>query len=1125
MEARREELRQQQEAANRNSAGVYVTRALVHAAPEDEVEPHKRLSRSDILSKWTKPPVKPSAEPPPLMKRAPVITAEAVIQTADPFPIDKSTGSVLVVAAAAQCDAQSLSSECDERCCSGEECGSAEECSACSCCSCECCCSSSVSSETTTTPRQSKTAGRQVHPPGPEPIPLSLVKQRKMEFERMRILEEQESRLKELVRRDSKMGSTEQQQPADTPPSPDGQGWLALARKARQLEDRWNRVNRRSPASPLLYEPVQVASARNTRKSDNGKRSNRNRNRSKQRSRIIQQLRNKMRENLAAESMDPRDRQRRHLELKELLSDAMHAGTQTLSNINLGLIYVPMEQQQDGPGTAGGGAGSHRGTLMALKAGRSCLAGSDKPMAKSSSAAAAPATELGEHEEENEDLFASIDTLIFEPKTTSGSSGGEGSTIKSAEPREVEKRIAQQFDYLNDSQYGSCLEEEEEEEEEEEKGKEKEDSGSDSEEDGSRGSLAGSKNGRLAAAAAATAAHPPSPAATSGTEAGAAGRTASCAAAASCDASASNHDDDDDDDISLASFSSVIYQGSKLLADAERQAAKAQSTADADAAAQLTSATMDSEHYTNVDTDASWDYYPEGDGAASDGGKRHSSSRHKKSGPDPLLVGNLRKKPPELDGQEEADETARLLESLRMAEDAHLSTSLRLIFPPSSLSTASPDEPNNFIQLMNQCSRKMSRSEDDESDGRKSSSTRSPPAPDSGFLSLPELTVESRENRPITGPTARYGPGLRKRDTMIRELKTKLRDKFQPPSEEEEEDDGELGQDPRAGQMVTRVPSSNPPTDPPPPIPPSTPPPPLVQAVQALVGGSGKKNSPALNKLESILTSFASLAQMKGHGRIYRTAGQPQSLPANYSSPGPAYDVPCNSLAAAAVEGPVHSTGYPHHLMYSTPRRQRLYESSMSEPTTIYDPSLPEDIPAHHYHQPDEYPLPMELLLLHERHQHRSLNLERLRGNPYQHEGLYNISEPLEERPHAARKNKRRARRRRIEGAETAEAEEASWSDLESLIFAEPGGAGFAQHSMPAIPSPGGIHPPNSRMTPYHQDEWLFWDQLHQWRQNPADQERWEAEKARRMLLWIHHIHKADTEAALTNLPQWWQVE
>ncbi len=934
VEARKQELRQQQQ---QQQNGLYVTRAMVHAAPssDDERETRSpvRLSRADILSKYAVP--------------APITPQKRIVEVSRPIP-DETI--IKVEPLKAHPSSSSSTSSCDGACCPG-----VEDCSMCSCSSCNS--SSCCNSDSTVKEGQSSR------------IPASLVKQRRMEFERLRILEEQEVRLQELVRRQQ------------IKPTMDGQGWLSLARKARQLEDRW--TNRVRTSSTLLYEPIQVGinSTNNNVKKKKTKRSSK----SKQRSRIIQQLRNKMRENMAAESMDPRDRQRRHMELKELLSDALHGGSQTLTNINLGLIYVPMEEQLD-----------KSGALMSLTSSRTGLANSKEKIIK-------PKDE--EDGDESEDLFASIDTLIFEPKSVVEETST--STIKSDELRDVEQRIAQQFDYLNDSQYGSGQDEEASASASTSSSCE-ECARSDDQDDES-------KNGRRAAAAPAMVQTTAVTAPSSGLIKAARGEgSASCAAAASCadsvynDASSSSSSDGD----SLTSFGSVIYQGQKLLQEEIQRNQTLPPPA---------SAFIDSEHYE--DTDASWDYYnPDQD-------KKEPS----------LLVGNLRKRPSsDRRTEDEADETARLLESLRMAEDTHVSTSLRLIFPPSRDGTnfRIPVRKTSFIEMALENDRSIHLL---------------PTSPDSGFRSLPELSHE-RVEPPL--PT-----GIRKRDTMIRELKTKLKDKFQPQDDVDSR-------------------HSDPPSHQPPPVP--------VQQPSA-------RKKTALDKLGSILSTFNSFAQMEGQGRIYRKSviqQQPQSLPAGISSSNAGYDIP-------SKHNPILSTGYPHHLL------------SSSEPTTIYDPSLPEDVrQRHHYDLPhqDDYPLPMEPLA------------SLLLSNPYLHESLYNISEPLDEPP-SGRKRKSRTRRRR----ETEKS--ANWSDIEELIFGEEA----ALLSCPGVvlpPTGGAIQQHHNRMDPYHRDEWLFWDQLHQWRRTEMDRERWEEERARRMLLWIHHSQslEAAAGASSSSIPHWWQV-
>ncbi|KAF0313111.1 hypothetical protein FJT64_000199 [Amphibalanus amphitrite] len=87
------------------------------------------------------------------------------------------------------------------------------------------------------------------------------------------------------------------------------------------------------------------------------------------------------------------------------------------------------------------------------------------------------------------------------------------------------------------------------------------------------------------------------------------------------------------------------------------------------------------------------------------------------------------------------------------------------------------------------------------------------------------------------------------------------------------------------------------------------------------------------------------------------------------------------------------------------------------------------------------------------------------------------------------------------------------WSDLESIIFAE-GSSGESAAAPPRPPLP------TSRMDTY-QDEWMYWDQKVKLRSsaNPEDRERWRDEKTRRMLLWLHHSDSAAAGSAV-----WWQV-
>jgi hypothetical protein len=234
--------------------------------------------------------------------------------------------------------------------------------------------------------------------------------------------------------------------------------------------------------------------------------------------------------------------------------------------------------------------------------------------------------------------------------------------------------------------------------------------------------------------------------------------------------------------------------------------------------------------------------------------------------------------------------------------------------------------------------------------------------------------------------------------------------------------------------------------------------------------------------------------------------------------------------------------------------------NSMSDPT-IYDPSLPDDIPNHYA----DIPHPMEPMDIHLHHQqkllsraledHYLLGLDpRLRDfydnalfeqqmELYPNESLYNISNPLEDNsPYQmgrrkgnkmarARRNNRRQKELEDSGSKEEDTEEEvmdgdhtiTWSEMESQLFSD-------QKANELLMTAGGFHPPNvnhSRMSPYN-DEWLFWEQLNHLRLNEADRQRCEEERSRRMLLWIHHTSQGSPSSAVPGsqlpLPHWWQV-
>ena len=1138
----------------------------------------------------------------------------------------------------------------------------------------------------------------------PEPVPLNLVKQRRMEFERLRILDEQETRLKELVRR-------QQQQHHNDVCLDENQmqTWSTLARRARLLEERWNQAQQRGHGD--ADDEVDGSDEEEEQQSerllgDTGSVSG-GVNKRKQRTKLIQQLKNRMRQNMAAVSLDPRVRQRRHEKLKQLLNDALHAGTQTLSNINLGLIYVPpLIDDSTSNSNSNSPPSSEKGPNQGKKEKAAKEKKQKKPKKESKLSSEKKGDEVlqenGDEEEDDEDVFGSIDTLIFEPKNSSlERPSSSAATVNEDDLTDVERKIAQQFDYLYDSQYGGA----QSDMDTEQPRRPKSAVAAGEEDSNSKNVRQAAAAGVVAAAAAASSTQVNLPLLTANSFATktpllhqqqqAAVGTAMAIVAASAEAKkaatvtaavattttisprsyaaaayydvsasckmapgqippppplpnsnqapaiastpASNNpstdSDSDSDTTSNISFGSVIYQGQKLLDLAQKQQQTQRETGlvsqqpagEKEGRSQLTlrrqpplhppppppppqsapesrngtvsingSVCFDSEQYTNADTDASWDYYPDGD-ALSDGDQDDQGLTQSANRPDEgkpvgptLTVGNLRKRPTtdqssgNMLGQHvyghdaEADETARLLESLRMAEDSHMSTSLRLIFPPDGSKhrlvpsfqlDIAPDTVNYQHLMANRAAAEPTTLIDEFG------------SPVTHFRSLPELSQvvnfasvnqsDAKTQAALVPPSVRtaFQPhiGIRKRDTMIRELKLKL--KLRDRQQQQQ-------------QQKTRGNDSSGPAD-----------------------SILKKPKTALDKLESILSSFSSLAEMKADGHIYRTANelrlqqqQQQQQPLSL----PEYSTTASRVAAESAVGneiteydipAILSTGYPHHLLYhilannnnqQQQQQQQLQsmESMSDEPTTIYDPSLPGDLA--------DFESLVQIQNQRARHGGAEVAYSSNRNkemNPYYHEGLYSISEPLTERQNVRSPTARRNRRRRKRGhgksnraGRTLSSEqqddggcdsgaESTWSDMENRIFAMNGiGGDFdlgplphplfaaADQMLPPPPPPVPHHhqqqqPPhviNNRMAPYHGDEWLFWDQLHQWRRTMVDQQRWEEEKARRMLLWVHHSQDPiaalaslgqlaavgngvaggyPTATSLPHLPHWWQVD
>ena len=148
---------------------------------------------------------------------------------------------------------------------------------------------------------------------------------------------------------------------------------------------------------------------------------------------------------------------------------------------------------------------------------------------------------------------------------------------------------------------------------------------------------------------------------------------------------------------------------------------------------------------------------------------------------------------------------------------------------------------------------------------------------------------------------------------------------------------------------------------------------------------------------------------------------------------------------------------------------------------------------------------------------------------------IYSVPRPLDEQQtvddagvDSARRQRPRSRNRKRRSSDPTGQ---TWSDVESLIFADnlPMGPAFRSLDDGLLDTGDCIVPPmmggGCRMDPY-QDEWLFWDQLRKrraWGLTPEEQQRWHEEKARRMLLWIHHS-QALQSVDIRSHPLWWQV-
>ena len=740
-------------------------------------------------------------------------------------------------------------------------CSGCDDCSSCSCSSCD-----SASTIRCRKPEADAEA---------QPAVKNFVQQRRMEIEK-----EQEIRLKDLIRRQDPSAAAA----AAGSRKSSATDWAALAIRNQNIRNQ-------------IYRPVSYPKTPTTlriKTNSGGLKSKaevkpeapeaKTGRRSQKRAEIVQKLKEQMKRNLAAEA-DPEVRKRRHKELKQLLNVTMDAGNRTLHNINVGLIYVPMVRPED-----------------LNKAEES------QPEASAShSASGSTSGSTSLDENCDDDALGSIDTLIFEPKSPTP----EAPEVTTTSPEEVAKlqeKINAQFDYLNDSEYNDPL-----------------DTSGSSSSSSSSGSESGStstltKNLKMAAPALVPVTQVPE---VKGREREEEGGTSSAAVAACCSVSACDEphphpealpeSGESDTGSEAGSFSSVIDIGRRLL-----HLATLQQASPLPASLLNWNPESGSEHYAEVaDTDASWDYMDAADGLS------EGCSDNIRTSAEPLLVGNLRKRPTS-GGRSglspEADEAVRMLEALRMAEESNDSISLQLLFP---------------------------------------SLGRNPEPLTSGFRSLPDLPPKAEEAPVAAAAAGKVSAGIRKRETMMRELKLKLRDKFR----------------------------------------------------------------------------FNSGSKIKNPEEPFRSEPELDYDPITYNVPS----------------GGLHSTGYPHHLWprISTIPEFAEFTESGSEPTTIYDPSLPDDVPQFPYvgYNPHNgYPVDL-------------FNLFPESGRCYPPEGLYGISAPLDAVAEETQQQRTQQRRRKKKKDGTRK-QETSWR--------------IDHHPLPA-----------------DENQWLFWN----------EQERWIEQERRRQLL------------------------
>ena len=98
----------------------------------------------------------------------------------------------------------------------------------------------------------------------------------------------------------------------------------------------------------------------------------------------------------------------------------------------------------------------------------------------------------------------------------------------------------------------------------------------------------------------------------------------------------------------------------------------------------------------------------------------------------------------------------------------------------------------------------------------------------------------------------------------------------------------------------------------------------------------------------------------------------------------------------------------------------------------------------------------------------------------------------------------------------------ATWSDLESIIFTND----QPEETPPTAMNKSSVYLPVTRMASYEDNQSLLWDQLTKMRQSktPEDMKRWQTEKTKRMLLWIH-LSNDNPRTRWCLKSHWWKVK